>query len=857
MATRENFEKLLGSPNVQKMLDLIANAEGVQHGYNTLFGNERLDDLSSHPNIKKQFKQTDGQIKNTTAAGRYQFLSDTWNGVAKQLGLKDFSPKNQDIAAVALLAQNGALPSVLKGDFRTAVQKSGSTWASLPSSPYAQPKKSWKDLGISNPARDQYQSQASKIVAAYKQKQKEQEAKAQPQVDTGRAQRIVEAYQKAQMNNAATQPEGLPDFDANGVITDAQVPVTQTPERTLTDQLKGIGEAGLTTLTGATTGTLGMLGGTATQAAREIAGGNFGTPEAANRIAQNAAASASDLTYAPRTQAGQDYVQTIADVTEPLAALTPATAEIGLAAQAVRGSLPQATIAAQRTTQAVAPIVERATQAAQRPIQATQQAISSGVNNLRDAVGLSRAPEQSPAANMGAMQTTPDAQRLALFDDLNVTPATAQVSRNQGDLAEMHNMARSGGESGKVISEGLERQQRELAATIDDMIERTGAQSTNFYATGGKINDALNTQFKVEKARVNKQYQQVRDSEGAKTKVDLSQNPKWSEAELSRADEAGNQLDTGNVFGLINDNLDLEGTPVYRDMKRSAVKLGIADEDARGQLIPKPKGQEPTVNMVENWRQRIGQIGNDANSIDVRAKTRIKKLIDNSLDNSGSNAFKQARKDYGDFKNSWTNRAIVKDLIEMKKGANNGDRKVIDEKIVDRITSTATSQDDLEFIKKMITKSPDGQQAWKDLQGTVINHIRNEAFSGADDSGGNPALLASRMSNVIEKLDGHTRRLDTLLEKQDADRIRDAGMLAKILKTVPENTGVNWSNTINAGLTGLFDLIFVIGAGGLPLPIATLLRQGIKHIKDKKQVARANIIINSLEKSNRQSGSKF
>ncbi|WP_223861330.1 glycoside hydrolase family 24 protein [Acinetobacter seifertii] len=173
MATRENFEKLLGSPNVQKMLDLIAKAEGVQHGYNTLFGNERLDDLSSHPNIKKQFKQTDGQIKNTTAAGRYQFLSDTWNGVAKQLGLKDFSPKNQDIAAVALLAQNGALPSVLKGDFKTAVQKSGTTWASLPSSPYAQPKKSWSDLGIPNPARDEYKANSEKILAEYDRRKKE------------------------------------------------------------------------------------------------------------------------------------------------------------------------------------------------------------------------------------------------------------------------------------------------------------------------------------------------------------------------------------------------------------------------------------------------------------------------------------------------------------------------------------------------------------------------------------------------------------------------------------------------------------------------------------------------------------
>ncbi len=279
MATRDNYEKLLGSPNVQKMLDLIANAEGVQHGYNTLFGNERLDDLSSHPNIKKQFKQTDGQVKNTTAAGRYQFLKDTWDGVAKDLGLKDFSPKNQDIAAVALLAQNGALPSVLKGDFKTAVQKSGSTWASLPSSPYAQPKRSWKDLGISNPAREDYQSQASKIVAAYKQKQKEQETKAQPQVDAGRAQRIVEAYQKAQMNNAANQPQGLPDFDANGVITyDQPQAAPQAPEPSLADKALGLGETALSAATGATGGTLGMIGGTIGQAGREILAGNFGTP---------------------------------------------------------------------------------------------------------------------------------------------------------------------------------------------------------------------------------------------------------------------------------------------------------------------------------------------------------------------------------------------------------------------------------------------------------------------------------------------------------------------------------------------------------------------------------------------------
>jgi len=156
MLSRQEIEQHLKNPNVRKMLGVIASAEGVKHGYNTMFGNERLSDLSKHPGILKEFTQTDGKKNKTSAAGRYQFLEPTWNGLAKQLGLKDFSPKSQDIAAVALLAQNGALPHVLKGDIPTAVKKSGGTWASLPSAPdsYKQPKKTWSDIGMSGSTFD-------------------------------------------------------------------------------------------------------------------------------------------------------------------------------------------------------------------------------------------------------------------------------------------------------------------------------------------------------------------------------------------------------------------------------------------------------------------------------------------------------------------------------------------------------------------------------------------------------------------------------------------------------------------------------------------------------------------------------
>jgi muramidase (phage lysozyme) len=147
-------------PNVRAMLDAIAAAEGVKHGYNTAFGNTPLKSLADHPRIKKGFTETSGKKNQTTAAGRYQFLADTWDGLRKELKLTDFGPESQDAAAVQLLRKNGSLQAVLAGDFKTAIDNSGTTWASLPSSKYAQPKRSWefmeKQLGapVQNPYPD-------------------------------------------------------------------------------------------------------------------------------------------------------------------------------------------------------------------------------------------------------------------------------------------------------------------------------------------------------------------------------------------------------------------------------------------------------------------------------------------------------------------------------------------------------------------------------------------------------------------------------------------------------------------------------------------------------------------------------
>ena len=144
MATRAELEAALQNPNARKFLDLLSYTEGTQkYGYATAFGGGRIDDLSKHPRTSSSFTQTDGKRNTTTAAGRYQFLSGTWDEQAKKLGLSDFGAKSQDLAALSLAADSGALKSILSGDFKTAIDKTGVKWASLPSSPHPQGKKSW------------------------------------------------------------------------------------------------------------------------------------------------------------------------------------------------------------------------------------------------------------------------------------------------------------------------------------------------------------------------------------------------------------------------------------------------------------------------------------------------------------------------------------------------------------------------------------------------------------------------------------------------------------------------------------------------------------------------------------------
>jgi hypothetical protein len=130
------------------------------------------------------------------------------------------------------------------------------------------------------------------------------------------------------------------------------------PESSFADNAIGAGEAALTMATGATGGLVGTVGGVAEGVFDEVRSGEFGTPEAANRIADSASQGAANLTYAPRTEKGQEIVQSIGELAEPLAPLAGLSAPLGQIGRSAKAAAPGIRTQAAKAGQDLAPVVQ-------------------------------------------------------------------------------------------------------------------------------------------------------------------------------------------------------------------------------------------------------------------------------------------------------------------------------------------------------------------------------------------------------------------------------------------------------------------------------------------------------------------
>ncbi|MFG6097372.1 AAA-like domain-containing protein [Leptothoe sp. ISB3NOV94-8A] len=123
-------------PRVKAFLDTIAwslRTQSLPSDYDIILDGSEFTDFSDHPRKRTCIDSYFGlEAICGSSAGRYHMIPQTWDRVANQLGLNDFSPASQDLAAIELLREKGSLAQIEAGNFKSAIYNASSYWVTLP-----------------------------------------------------------------------------------------------------------------------------------------------------------------------------------------------------------------------------------------------------------------------------------------------------------------------------------------------------------------------------------------------------------------------------------------------------------------------------------------------------------------------------------------------------------------------------------------------------------------------------------------------------------------------------------------------------------------------------------------------------
>ncbi len=255
----------------------------------------------------------------------------------------------------------------------------------------------------------------------------------------------------------------------------------------------GRGEAALTLATGLTGGAAGMIGGTIGGIAREIANGEFGSRDAADRIERSANEGAQMLTYAPRTESGVAATEAAGDFLAPLSALGPMVSEGAALAQGARNAatMARARIPARAVSTAAAEEISPMPTPPPQTVESVAKSITESASAPRR--------KQIPTMERLASEVQPDetilqaAERLGLRDQL----IPSQYSRSQAYREIEQGLASI---PGSQLNAQQKAAAQSLAQKADDLIQRYGgdvdkaAVSGEFKSSGLKVIDDLQAQ---------------------------------------------------------------------------------------------------------------------------------------------------------------------------------------------------------------------------------------------------------------------------------------------------------------------------------------------------------------------------
>lgn len=580
--------------------------------------------------------------------------------------------------------------------------------------------------------------------------------------------------------------------------------------RTMGQRVEGVIETGLATASGVTGGALGMVGGTLKGLAEQILSGQFGTKEAADLVEQSAAQGAQALTYAPRTQAGQEYTEKVGSAMQELIPSAPMTAEMAGLSRAVAPVRRAATDTVQSVRASVAPAVSRAA-----------DSVRSATGRAAQAIGIEGA-SQGGLDSVGAAATPAALQRVATAESLPVpfegraALTRGQASREHGQIQFEKEQAK--GPNGAPLRERASNQAEVLDQNFDALVDIANPQVIERPAIGSAIDRAVVNKANTAMRRISAAYR--------------------------RADEAGEleaPVDTTPIVDQIMAVERFEGVaPNARAIRNEGVRLGIMEADADGAL----QGARISLRDSELFRQFVNDATDWGSPRERMVARRVIESIDGVTENSGGRLYAAARRLRRQYAQEFENSSLTRKLLGTKRGTD--ERQVAVADIYDRIVTGASLEEMNKLRSTLISAGPEGKQAWANVKAKAIAEIKERATSKSQsDEQGRPLVSPDRLNREIAALD-RDGKLESMFGRRQAQVIRDLGEIANVINTAPPGS-VNHSNTASALMVAL-DSAGTFAFTGIPAPVVTVIRESLKHVKNRKVRARIQDALNRTER---------
>lgn len=777
----KDLEAVLANPNAQKYLRLIAQAEGTYKDasgdhYGVAFGGGTFDYSKGHPGTLREFTQTDGTKNKTSAHGAYQFLKPTWDDVSGALGLKDFSPRSQDLAALELIRRNGSLDDVLAGRFDAAVKRDGKTWASLPSSPYAQPKRSAgfveKALNAATPTAQAAENPFADLIPAKKQ------AAPTATPATAEANPFADLIPKKQPERsfAARAGDALRDiprqvgltarYGLEGVAGAAEIatePVAGlmraagVPTKSLTQVASGVADAvGLpkpqtsgervigdaTRMVAGAGGLVGAGRGLANAGAQTL-----GTFLSANPTAQLSSAAGSGLAGSSvRESGGSEGEQLLGAVLG------------GVAGAAAPGALTKLTGAAQRVPGKLADLANpgRTVQTGPLDLQITAKLEGSGVDwsALPEKVRQAVRNDVQQALKVGDDLDPKALARMVDFRTVGATPTRGTVTLDPIQITKEKNLAKAGANSQNMSAQRLTNVEadnnRVLLSNLQDMGAERGADTI---AVGERGIGGLKSWLDGKKAGVDALYQAARDSSGRSVPMDGSAFTRRASA----------LLDEGLLGG--------------------ALPKGVEDH-----LNKIAQGKVPfDVNYAEQLKTQIGKLQRGSSDGQTRmALGMVRQALEETpllqagqaLGDDAIGAFNQARA---------ANRQMMQQIEKVPALKKLWDGDIAPDDFLKRyVTSSAAKVRDVSELTKVV--GADGKAALRD---GVLAQFRAAAVGVTDDE--TARFSAAGFRKALDQIGD--RKLALFFDKAEMAQLKALSRVGTYTTFQPVGSAVNNSNS--------------------------------------------------------------